>query len=432
MSNTRNIIFGLVAGLGMINMTGCDDICGPCGTIATGNLSIAGQARIDGFFKAVADFKGSVDFVKADFDANIIALAEVWGVVEVGYSGAVDADLVAALKAEIQGQISANLQGGIQVVYAPPKCTANINVAVEAQASCEASAECDVMVDPGSVSVMCEGSCSGGCSAECSGEFSCEVEAPSIACEGMCEGACTLDAAASCEGTCRGTCSGECSARDGNGDCAGACDGMCTGTCEFEAAASCQGTCSGKCLVDQGSAQCTAEANCRGSCSGECSGGCEGSATPPSASASCEASADCQAQASAQAEANVECTPPSLDIQYSFSAGVNAEAQALFAARIKELKVRGAAILQGSARLQALITGEVNGQVIFEVAPLVKLQAEIKGFIDGGIDILGEVPKGRINCVIPAFIEAGEALASAGGSVTGTIEAQASFATILF
>ena len=32
----------------------------------------------------------------------------------------------------------------------------------------------------------------------------------------------------------------------------------------------------------------------------------------------------------------------------------------------------------------------------------------------------------------PAFIEAGEALASAGGSVTGTLEAQASFATILF
>ncbi len=432
MSKTRNILFGLVAGLGLVNMTGCDDICGPCGSIETGNLSISGQARLDGFFKAVADFKGAVDFVKADFDANIIALAEVYGVIDADWSGTVDAALVGQLKTAIEADFDASLDGGIKVVYAPPKCEANISVAVEAQASCEASAECEVEVDPGNVSVQCEGSCSGSCSGTCEGELSCAVEAPSVACSGSCEGSCELDAAASCDGTCRGTCEGTCSATDANGQCAGTCDGMCTGTCEFAAAAECSGMCNGTCLVEQGSAECTAEAECRGSCDAECSGSCTGSATPPSASANCEASAECNAQASAQAEANLECTPPSLDIQFAFNADLMADAagQAAFSARLKELKVRGAAILQGTAKLKALIDGEVNGEVVFSPSPLANLTAEMQGFVTGGVEILGEIPKGRITCVIPAFEEAIVALGEAGGSVAGTIEAQASFATI--
>ena len=31
-----------------------DEICGPCGSIETGQLSISGNARLDGFFAAVA------------------------------------------------------------------------------------------------------------------------------------------------------------------------------------------------------------------------------------------------------------------------------------------------------------------------------------------------------------------------------------------
>ncbi len=432
MSKTRNILFGLVAGLGLVNMTGCDDICGPCGSIETGNLSISGQARLDGFFKAVADFKGAVDFIKADFDANIIALAEVYGVIDADWSGSVDAALVGQLKTAIEADFTASLDGGIKVVYAPPKCEANISVAVEAQASCEASAECEVMVDPGEVSVQCEGSCQGGCDAECSGEFSCAVEAPSVECSGMCEGACELSAEAECSGTCRGTCSGTCSATDANGQCAGTCEGMCMGTCEFEAAASCNGSCSGTCLVEQGSAECDASAECRGSCSGSCTGSCTGSATPPSASADCSASAECNAQASAQAEANLECSPPSLDISFAFNAELMGDVagQAAFSARLKELKVRGAAILQGTAKLKALIDGEVNGEVVFSPSPLANLTAEMQGFVTGGVEILGEIPKGRITCVIPAFEEAITALGQAGASVGGTIEAQASFATI--
>ena len=63
-------------------------------------------------------------------------------------------------------------------------------------------------------------------------------------------------------------------------------------------------------------------------------------------------------------------------------------------------------------------------------SPIANLTAQIQGFASGdaGAEIIAEVPAGRINCVIPAFIEAGEILADLGGTASGTISAQASFA----
>jgi len=423
---------GLIAGLAVTAVQGCDadDICGPCGTIAGGSLSISGSAKLDGFFNATATLTGAVASIRAEFDANILALAEVYGMA----SGSVDADFVAELVGMIKADISANLEGGLKINYKAPSCQANVSVAVDAQAKCEVSAECDVMVDPGKIAVECSGTCEGSCSAECTGELSCAVKAPSVACEGSCEGACELDVAATCDGVCHGTCNGTCSATDASGQCNGRCDGgTCEGSCEFAAAAKCEGKCSGTCLVEPGSASCTAEAECRGSCSGECSGGCKGEATPPSASANCDASADCQASASAQANASLECTPPSLDIGFAFAAGVDASAQAGFVARIGELKVRGAAILQGAAKLEALINGKIDGKVVFNPAPLAGLTASMKGIVSAGVsgDLFAGLPKGRIPCVIPALTEAVAALGKAGGEVGGTIQAQAMFATVL-
>lgn len=421
---------GLIAGVGITATQGCDaadGVCGPCGTIASGQLSIAGNAQLDGFFAAVAQLQNATVKINGDFEANIVALADVYGLGKVEFSADLVTDVIAAIKADF----AANLEGGIQVVYKPPACQANIDVSVQAQASCEAQAECDVKVDPGEVSVKCEGSCSGGCSGECSGDFSCEVKAPSIACEGKCEGSCQLDAAASCDGTCRGDCSGTCSARDSEGKCAGSCDGMCSGSCEFKAAASCSGSCSGKCLVDQGSAQCTGEVSCRGSCNAECSGGCEGKATPPSASADCEASAKCNAQAEAQASASLECTPPSLDLQFGFKGGLDGAAQAQFLARIGELKVRGIAILQGTAKLKALIDGEVNGEVVFDPSPLAQVTGSIQGIISAGVSGDLNIAAGRLPCVIPALQEAVKVLGDIGASVGGTIKGQADFAAFI-
>lgn len=421
---------GLIAGLSITAVQGCDadDICGPCGTLAGGSLSISGSAKLDGFFNATATLTNATARIRGEFEADILALADVYGLA----AAKVDANFVGQLVGAIKADFAANLEGGIQVVYKAPTCQANVSVAVDAQAKCEASASCDVKVDPGSVEVECSGMCEGGCSGSCSGELSCAVKAPSIACEGSCEGACELTAAASCDGTCRGDCSGTCSARDGNGDCAGKCEGMCEGTCEFAAAAKCNGMCSGTCLVDQGSASCTAEAECRGSCDAKCSGGCKGEVKPPSASADCEASADCQASASAQANASLECTPPSLDISYGFKANVNGGAQAQFMARIGELKLRGAAILQGAAKLEALINGKIDGEVVFNPSPLASLRASMEGIASAGVkgDLFADVPKGRIGCVIPAMKEAVEALGRAGSEVGGTIQAQVMFATV--
>lgn len=425
---------GIVAGLALTSVQGCDDgplgdVCGPCGTIAGGSLSISGSAQLDGFFNATGSLNNAVAQIKAGFDADILALADVFGVARAEVNAAFVGQLTAAIKAEFD----ANLEGGIQVVYKPAECSVNVSVAVDAQAKCEVQGGCEVEVDPGEVSVVCEGSCEGSCEGTCEGSASCAVKLPSGTCEGSCEGSCTVMGGASCDGTCRGECGGDCSARDGEGNCAGKCDGMCMGSCELAAAAKCEGSCSGTCLVDPGSASCSAEAECRGSCMGECKGSCTGKATPPSASASCDASADCQAQASAQASADIQCTPPSIDLQYGFKAGLSGEAQGEFLAKIGELKVRGVAILQGFARLGALVTGEVDGKVVFDPSPVVEITGALGGVISAGVEgeLFANVPKGRLLCVIPALQEAVKALNSVATETAGTLEAQASFAAFI-
>jgi hypothetical protein len=421
---------GIVAGLALTSVQGCDDvgadICGPCGTIAGGSLSISGSAELDGFFNATGQLNSAFLKIRGSFEADILALADVYGVAR----GTVDAAFVDGLVAAIKADIAANASGGLEIVYKAPECQVNVDVAVSAQASCEASADCDVEVNPGEVSVKCEGGCSGGCSGSCSGELSCDVKAPSIACEGKCEGSCTVEAGAMCDGTCRGECMGSCSATDAMGQCAGTCDAECKGTCELKAAASCSGTCDGRCLVDQGSASCKGDVSCRGSCDAECSGSCTGKATPPSASADCEASAKCEGQASAQASASASCTPPSLDIQFAFTGDV--AARGAFMARIGELKLRGVAILQGFANLSALVTGKIDGEVVFDPAPLAQISASLSAVVSAGVDgeLFANVPKGRLLCVIPAFSEAINALKTVGTEATGTIAAQANFAAM--
>jgi hypothetical protein len=337
---------------------------------------------------------------------------------------------VDALIAAIEADVSANASGGLTVNYAPPRCEANVSVAVEAQAKCEVKAECDVTVDPGSVEVECKGTCEGSCEGECTGGFECDLRAGGT-CEGECKGSCELEAAATCTGTCHGSCTGTCSSYNGNNECAGACDGECTGTCELSAAATCEGTCTGSCKVEV-EADCEGEApKCSGACDGTCSGSCKGSATPPSVQGECEASADCRAQAKAQASASVECTPPSLEVGFEFSG--DASAQAAFLARIGELKLRGVAILRGFTKYGALINGRVNGQVVFNPAPLVVVTTELEGVIEAGAegDLFADIPPGRIGCVIPALTASVGMLEDMGTSATANLSAQGRFATAI-
>jgi modification target Cys-rich repeat protein len=410
------------------------EVCGPCGTIATGDIGISGDARLDGFFKALGTMQNATVTIQTDFDANIRALAALYPSVDLP-EGALNAQAVGLVTAAIQADIEANVQGELVVDYQPARCQANVNVAVQAQAKCEAKAECDVMVNPGQASVVCEGKCTGSCEGECTGELACEVDAGGVQCMGQCEGACTLEAAAECNGTCRGECNGTCSAEDGMGNCAGKCEGTCEGTCELAVAAECSGTCTGKCLVDPPMGGCEASATCRGSCEGSCTGGCEGNFTPPSASAECMATAACQASAKAEANASLDCTPPQLKIDYALNGAVSAEARAQFTARLAEVKARGAAIVQGLAKYRALVTGEaevvVDGQAqiqtVFNPSPAAALAASVRGFATASAFAEFDVPAVKIPCVIDAVAEAGPILTSLTTGTAASIEAQAAF-----
>ena len=419
-----------------------EGLCGPCGVVSNGDVGISGSAKLDGLFSAVANLNAAVGTINADFEANLDSLIATFGA-DVKADAKLDAK-VDALMASVKAEISANAEGGLKIVYQPAECKADVSLTVSADAKCEASAGCDVkaecmaMVDPGSVEVSCEGKCEGECSAGCSGGFKCDVSA-GAECKGTCEGSCQLDVAAKCEGTCKGDCSAGCSATGADGKCNGSCDGDCKGSCELAGSASCSGTCHGSCNV-------TAEADCpggkvecSGSCSGSCKGSCTGNATPPSASASCmgsakcDAEADCKASAKAQGRASLSCTPPSLKVDFAFKAGIDADAQASFVAKMSELRVKGAGMIQGFAKYTALFDGKIDGAVVIKPSPVASITSQITAMasLDAGASILADIPKGRIACVIPAFEEAGVVLGNLASDSAANIAAQGKFAAAL-
>jgi modification target Cys-rich repeat protein len=453
----RKSVIGLVslvapAILGAVATTGCDKVgdaadsagkgfetlCGPCGAVATGDVGISGNAKVDGFFSAVASLNSAFVSINGNFEAQINDLMGTFcttamdgtvtcGSVEVAANATLETK-IEALKGEIDAQITANVQGGLTVNYVPPRCEANVSLSVEAQAQCEAKAGCEAEVTPGEVAVSCEGTCEGSCSAGCSGGFECDLSAGGT-CDGECSGSCEMTVAAECNGTCRGTCNGTCAAQNAMGECQGKCEGTCEGTCELAASATCEGSCTGSCKV-MAEAMCTGEApKCSGSCMGECTGSCKGKATPPEVAVDCEASAECKGQASAQASANLTCTPPSLDIGFNFAANVDAQAQASFSAKMAALKVSGVAIVQGFGRLTALIDGEIDGEVVIAPPPLVQVEVALEDLIQAGAEgeIFADIPVGRVNCAIGAFADAGGMLASIGTKASVSIAAQASF-----
>lgn len=418
--NTTNTKFyglmatGLALGFGATALQGCDDLAEQCGLtcpekgILQGNASISGIASIDAFFGAVVDFKAAADSVSVGIRAELDAIA-----VGVGLEpGAAGADI----KAAIDAKISAAVSGGLQIKAKPAECKASVEVAASA------AAECDVEVDPGSVEAKCEGSCTidASAQADCAamGNLRCEGTAPSLECSGTCTGTCNLQAAASCEGTCRGTCNGTCSVQDASGNCNGACDGTCQGECELSAGGSCEGKCEGSCEWDPGMAECDAsvQAKCEAAAEAnvECQGECKGSVEPP------EVSAECQATVEAKAEASVECTPPSVEIAWQWSADLEGDldAQAEFKAWINNFKGQLGALVAATAKAEILVTGIGN------------LSAAAQGAVKGGIDEVkasGDL-KASIGagCALAVLGDVGTVLGEASGQLSANIEASAS------
>jgi hypothetical protein len=472
----RYRIIGLIVilAVGALGLGGsCSDVtegvCGPCGDIREGDFPVTGSARIDGLFKAVGTFGTATADIDASFEADVLALGEVFGA-DVNADMAIG-DIVAAVKIAIQDDISANAEGGLEVRFEPPKCAANVDVAVEAQASCEASAGCSADCDPGSLEVDCKGECSGSCSGSCSGGVpeckvevnasgvceatcsgSCELKGPSVACEGACNGTCTIEAGAGCSGTCDGDCTGTCDGADISGAaCSGECEGECTAECHIQGAASCSGTCDGKCEFTPADGVCsgTCKGECRvavetdatceggeaphcsGSCEGKCSASCSGEVTPPSCSADCDATAECQANAKAQASASLECTPPRLEVDFAFRTDgtLDAKAKADFMARVEELKTRMAAIVQGTFKMRALVDAEYAEQIGI-TSPVESIEALVSGMQDANLQDFA-IPAGTIPCAISNLGYAVEIMESAGTDLVATFQAQASIVEVV-
>jgi hypothetical protein len=320
--------------------------------VVDGNAAISGLPSVDAFFGAVVNFRGAADNVSAGIEAQLQQVRADFGI-------KADADL----QAELKSQFKANLEGGVVFQYQPARCSVDAAATVQAQARCEAS------VTPPKVVVDCQGSCEVKASADvkCDADvdLECTYTGPTVDCKGSCEGTCEakLDVAAKCSGTCRGSCDGTCSAfsdKEGT-QCAGSCDGMCKGSCEAKADASvaCKGTCNGSCKVTNPTGGCMgaahAECKAKANASVKCEGKCEGEVTPPMASA------ECQATAKAEAHVNVQCTPPTLALNYRLKAGVDAMAQAKFEGALKTLvHVRLPALLQASGRADSIATAGDN------------------------------------------------------------------------
>jgi len=378
-----------VLGLSGFMMAGaCEDVQEACGLtcpeqgIADGNASITGVASIDGFFSSVVNYSTKANMVADNINVELAAIAD-----SVGLEGGAGADFSGGFQAAVQAKF--NLAGDISIDFQPPRCE------VSAKASIEATAKCDVEVDPGSVEASCEGKCEvdpgkvdleASCEGDATAEVTCTGTAPNLECSGSCTGSCELSASASCSGTCNGSCTGTCSVENADGSCAGQCDGQCQGTCELEAGGSCEGKCTGSCEYTPPSAECEAGAKVEVECKVEgsaeppkvnCSGSCSGEVTPPSASAECEASAK------AEAEVNAECYPPSVGVSYQLVASGNAaadlEAKLQFEAWLTGFKGHMSAIAAAMAQADIVITAgegivDAAGNVIMNAAGEIDLE----------------------------------------------------------
>jgi hypothetical protein len=398
------------------------DLAGQCGLdvdceaggILEGKASISGVASVDAFFQSVINFQTKATTVSGGIEAELQAIRADFGI-------AADADFEAAFNA----QVAANVEGSLTIEAEPARC------AVDASATLEAQAKCDVSVDPGTAMVMCEGSCEVEASADvqCSAgaDLKCTVTAPSVACTGECKGSCEVEltAAASCEGTCKGSCSGECSAyvknAEGEAECNGSCDGSCEGSCEAElaVAAECSGECKGECTVTNPEAGCEggikAECEAEAGAMVECSGRCEGNFEPPSAKAECEASAK------AEAKLNVECTPPRLAINYQLRAGANVDvdAQARFVAALENLEVRLPALLAATGK--ARLVGEAGIQLAADAQGAVKTAVDTA--VGGEANIRAQIGLG---CALLALDDVEAALSESTSKLQGSVTAAAS------
>lgn len=376
--------------------------------VVDGNASISGIPNVDAFFAAAVNFKTAADNLNGSIRASLDAIALSVGLKQ----GAAAADI----KAAVEAKIKANVSGSIKVKAQPAKCSVDANVAVAAKAKCEGT------VKPPKATVECSGSCEVEATADvkcdANADLVCHYTPADLNCKGTCSGTCQLESSLSCEGTCNGECTGECTVKDASGKCAGSCSGTCKGSCEMKAGASCSGKCEGECTYTPPSGGC--EANARVECKAkaglkaECSGRCDAEVEPP------EVKAECEASVKAEASCNMECTPPQLQVDWQWAAGVQADvnAQAQFRAWLEGFK----------GNLSVLLAAKAKAKFVADAGASLGTAATgaFKGAIDkltADADALAII---RIGCALKEAPKAGTMVKEAATTLSASVSDAAS------
>jgi hypothetical protein len=326
-----------------------------------------GNASISGLTTVDSFFSAVVAFNKAALEVQAGVDAELRGIaVSLELDPAAGA---ADIRGALEAKLKASVDGGLKIDYAPPRCTVAAEVAVDA------AAKCDAEVDPGSATVECKGTCT----VDASASASCDASATVV-----------------CKGTAPDL------------KCSGTCTGECQGSCEYTA--------------PEGSCEAGAEVRCQAAAdaSASCDGSCDGEVVPPKAKAECEASVE------AEAKLRAECTPPTLEIRWQWSAELEGDvkAQAEFKAWVEGFRGRYGALLAATARSKLVLeAGAGLGSAALD------LVANLPGELSGSADLRATL---GLACALPELEAVATVItdssAALSGSVMGAAEITAAIA----
>ena len=311
-------------------MPGCNDL----GTDAA-------ATRVEEVLTSANRFETQAQLVSSDLAAVCGRMAADLGVDVPTASGQTEAEAACgAVRDEIDA-IAPTLGAGAQIVVTatPPSCF------VDAQATANCVAECDVSYDASGMIECSGGEVRGECSADCTGQ--CYLEG-NITCAAECQGTCT----GTCTGTCNGMCDGTCSLMDSTGKCIGECTGECTGRCS----ADCTGTCMGTCVAEVA-----------GACMGTCEGACSVEFMEPRCTGDVDIMADasCEAACDAELRAEATCTEPTVAVTVVGALSNDARALAL----VDTLQQNWPDFLAVTARLEGVASaGQAFGQRVVDLS----------------------------------------------------------------
>jgi hypothetical protein len=120
---------------------------------------------------------------------------------------------------------------------------------------------------------------------------------------------------------------------------------------------------------------------------------------------------------------------PQVDITFTAAPGLTDAEAGDFYAKTEALEQHATAILAGQARISALMTGKLNGTVLFDPAPAVELQNRLERLVTTDLTPLGADPE-CIPEAIPAIKEGGSHVVKAGTDSSAILNAGQTFETL--